>query len=181
MQKQNNSAQSYPCWPSSRASNPPPLHLVPASTKVHSQASGFARSQVHDSSGCEHSFNSSMGGTAEVKKWNRDSSSQRQRKLNSTRHKHWQFLSDELFTKSTGRIAVKLLTGNSSYSALFIPTNLAAALPEAVDYTLCTIVLPTIRFPRSTRCMLRSAAWSPFAINLADNLAMTAPNGEAVQ
>lgn len=117
-----------------------------------------------------------MGGTAEVKKWNRDSSSQRQRKLNPTRHKHCQFLSEELLTKSTGRIAIKLLPGNGPYSALFTPTNLAAALPEAVDYTLCAIVLPTIRFPCSTHWMLRPAAWSPFAINLAANLAMIAPN-----
>lgn len=39
--------------------------------------------------------------------------------------------------------------GNGPYSALFTSTNLAAALPQAVDYTLCVIVLPTIQFPCS--------------------------------
>lgn len=81
---------------------------------------------------------------------NRGYSSQRQRKLNSRRHKHCQFLSEELNTNSTGRIAMKRMCGNGPYSALFTPTNLAAALPQAVDYTLCVTVLPTIPFPCST-------------------------------
>lgn len=50
---------------------------------------------------CEHPFSSSRSGMAEVKEWNRDSYSQRQRKLNSTRHKHCQFLSkDKIIRKN---------------------------------------------------------------------------------
>lgn len=112
------------------------LHLVPASTKVHR-----ARSVIPPAV-------STPSTPPEVR--NRGYSSQRQRKLNSRRHKHCQFLSEELNTNSTGRIAMKRMCGNGPYSALFTPTNLAAALPQAVDYTLCVIVLPTIPFPCST-------------------------------
>lgn len=78
------------------------LHLVPASTKVHrARSAGLqgARSTIPPC--CEHPFSSSTSGMAEVKEWNRDSYSQRQKKLNSTRHKHCQFLSkDKIIRKN---------------------------------------------------------------------------------
>lgn len=79
----------------SRASSSPHCTCTCKHQGAQSQVSVSARSQAHDLPGCEHPFSSSRSGMAEVKKWNRDSSSQRQRKLNSTRHKHCQFLSED--------------------------------------------------------------------------------------
>lgn len=99
MQRQNNSAQSYPCWPSPGLASAS-LHSVSYLQALRCRASSVglegARSMPPS---CEHPFSPSTGGREEVKKGNGDFSSQSHEKLNSTRLKSCQFLSEDCLQK----------------------------------------------------------------------------------